>query len=45
MSQYQITVVAKEGLFDSDGNIGADSRKFLQAWMDRYIAWVKKHTA
>ena len=21
----------------------ADSRKFLQGWMDRYVAWVKKH--
>jgi hypothetical protein len=28
-------IQAKETLFDGDGNIGADSRKFLQAWMDR----------
>ena len=45
LAQPEVFLVAKEGLFDSDGNIGADSRKFLQAWMDRYIAWVKKHTA
>ena len=45
LTQPEVFRVAKEGLFDSDGNIGADSRKFLQAWMDRYIAWVKKHTA
>ena len=34
---------AKEGLFDAAGNIGADSKKFLQGWMDHYVAWVKKH--
>jgi chromate reductase len=31
-------IQAKEGLFDKDGNIGADSKKFLQGWMDRYVA-------
>jgi chromate reductase len=30
-------------LFDQAGNIGADSRNFLQGWMDRYVAWVKKY--
>lgn len=45
LAQPEVFIQAKEGLFDKDGNIGADSRKFLQAWMDRYIAWVKKHTA
>ena len=23
--------------------IGADSKKFLQGWMDHHVAWVKKH--
>ena len=32
-------------LFDANGNIGQDSRKFLQEWMDRYVAWVRKHAA
>jgi len=41
----EVFIQAKEGLFDKDGNIGTDSKKFLQAWMDRYIAWVKKHAA
>jgi len=31
----------KEGLFDKDGNIGAGSKKFLQDWMDKYVAWIK----
>ena len=34
---------AKDGLFDEAGNIGDGSRKFLQAWMDRYVAWVKRN--
>ena len=33
----------KEGLFDKDGNIGPDSKKFLQGWMDTYVTWIKKH--
>ena len=30
-------------LFDADGQVGQASRAFLQGWMDRYVAWVKKH--
>ncbi len=43
LGQPEAFIHAKEGLFDPSGNIGADSRKFLQDWMDRYVAWVKKH--
>lgn len=43
MGQPEAFIQAKDGLFDDDGNIGAASRKFLQAWMDRYVAWVAKH--
>jgi chromate reductase len=45
LGQPEAFIQAKEGLFDTSGNIGADSRKFLQEWMDRYVAWVKKHAA
>jgi chromate reductase len=38
-------IQAKEGLFDAAGDIGAGSKAFLQGWMDRYVAWVKKHAA
>ena len=41
MGQPEAFLQAKDGLFDGDGNIGADSREFLQGWMDRYVAWVK----
>lgn len=43
LGQPEAFVHAREGLFDESGNIGADSRQFLQNWMDRYVAWVKKH--
>ena len=44
LGQPEAFVQAKEGLFDDAGNIGEASRKFLQGWMDRYAAWVKKHS-
>jgi chromate reductase len=45
LGQPEAFIQAKEGLFDSDGSIGAASRQFLQGWVDRYVAWVKKHSA
>ncbi|MFC3551696.1 NADPH-dependent FMN reductase [Lysobacter cavernae] len=44
LGQPEAFLQAKEGLFNPDGGIGEGSRKFLQDWMDRYVAWVKKHT-
>lgn len=43
MGEPEAFIHAKEGLFDKDGNIGADSKKFLQGWMDKYVTWIKKH--
>jgi chromate reductase len=43
LAQPEAFIHAKDGLFDEFGNIGIDSKQFLQKWMDRYIAWVKKH--
>jgi chromate reductase, NAD(P)H dehydrogenase (quinone) len=45
LSQPEAFIQAKDGLFDKDGNINADSKQFLQNWMNQYIAWVKKHVA
>lgn len=45
MGAPEAFIKAKDGLFDADGSIGAASRQFLQGWMDRYVAWVKKHAA
>lgn len=43
LGQPEAFIQAKEGLFDDSGGIGADSRKFMQDWFDRYVAWVKKN--
>lgn len=45
LGQPEVFLQAKDGLFDADGNIGPDSRAFLQGWVDRYVAWVKRNKA
>jgi chromate reductase, NAD(P)H dehydrogenase (quinone) len=43
LGQPEAFIHVKDGLFDEAGNFGADTKLFLQNWMDRYVAWVKKH--
>lgn len=45
LGQPECFIQMKEGLFDTSGNIGPDSQQFLKGWMDRFVAWVKSHTA
>ena len=45
LGQPEAFIHAKDGLFDEAGNIGEGSKKFLQSWMDQYVAWVKRHAA
>ena len=45
LAQPDAFIQAKDGLFDKSGGIGPESEPFLQKWMDRYAAWVKKHVA
>jgi len=45
LGQPEVFLLAKDELFDAAGGIGPASQKFLQKWMDRYAAWVKKHAA
>lgn len=42
LAQPEAFVQFKEGLIDEHGDIGEASRSFLQTWMDKYVAWVKK---
>lgn len=42
LGQPEAFIHAKDGLFDEAGNIGEASKKFLQDWMNHYVAWVKK---
>ena len=43
LGQPEAFVQQKDGLVDGDGAIGAQSREFVQGWMDAYVAWVKRH--
>jgi len=46
MGQPEVFLQVKEGFFDEAGNLASpDTAKFLQGWMDRYVAWVKRHAA
>ncbi|MFT4097920.1 MAG: NAD(P)H-dependent oxidoreductase [Rhodoblastus sp.] len=42
LNQPEAFIHMKEGFYDADGSIGEGSRKFVQGWMDKYAAWVKK---
>jgi chromate reductase len=45
LGQPEVFITQKDGLVDAGGNIGEASRKFLQGWMDAYVAFVKRHAA
>ena len=45
LGQPEAFIHAKEGLFDATGNFGEGSIKFMQTWMNHYVAWIKKHAA
>lgn len=44
LGQPEAFLQNKEGLFGADGQIAIEStRKFVQGWMDKYVAWVRQH--
>jgi len=43
LAQPEAFIQAKDGLFDAGGELGQDRKVFLQNWMDKYVAWVKRH--
>ncbi|MBU2407705.1 MAG: NAD(P)H-dependent oxidoreductase [Gammaproteobacteria bacterium] len=43
MGQPEGFIQNKEGLFDDKGHVGEASNQFLQGWVDKYVAWVKRH--
>ena len=42
LGQPEVYIQHKDGLYEADGAFNADTRKFLQGWMDTYAAWVRK---
>jgi chromate reductase, NAD(P)H dehydrogenase (quinone) len=46
LGQPEAFIHVKDGFFDASGAIASDgTKRFLQGWMDRYVAWVQKHAA
>ena len=43
LGQPEAFLQMKDGLFDENGDIGEQSRKFIQTWMDKYVALVEAH--
>ena len=44
LGQPEVFLTAKEGFFDAQGGIANEgTRKFLQGWVDDYVAFVKKN--
>jgi chromate reductase len=44
MGQPEAFIQNKEGLFDDKGHVGEASREFVKGWVEKYVAWVKRHT-
>lgn len=43
LAQPEVFIYFKEGLLDDQGHIGSEgTQKFLQGFVDRYVAWVKR---
>lgn len=43
LGQPEVFLTVKESFFNEDGSVNEGSQKFLQGFMDTYVAWVKKH--
>ncbi len=44
LGQPEVFIHVEDGLFDEGGKLAnEDTKAFLQGWMDRYVAWVRKH--
>ncbi len=44
LGQPEAFIQLKEGFFDADGQVNEGSRKFVQAWVHAYMAFIKKHS-
>ena len=44
LCQPETYIQVGDGFFDADGGFALPrTQKYLQGWMDRYVAWVRKH--
>jgi chromate reductase len=43
LGQPEVFLRVDDGFFDANGDIAnPDSKKFLQSWMDAYVAWIRQ---
>ena len=42
LGQPEAFIQQKDGLFDAAGNVGPERVKFVQTWVNQYVAWVRK---
>ena len=46
LGQPEVFIHVKDGMFDEGGNLSnKETREFLQGWMNKFVAWVKQHSA
>jgi chromate reductase len=45
LGQPEVFLQYKEGLLSTAGDVDVNSRSFLQAWMDRYVVFLKRNAA
>jgi chromate reductase len=45
LGQPEAFTQAKEGVFNADGSFGDGIKKFVQGWVNEYVAWVKTHVS
>lgn len=44
LGQPEVFLQVSDAFFDAQGDFAnADTKKFMQTWMDQYVAWVQKH--
>jgi chromate reductase, NAD(P)H dehydrogenase (quinone) len=44
LAQPEVFLQVTEDLFDGAGDVSrADTKEFLQGWMDRYVSWIERH--
>jgi chromate reductase len=42
LGQPEVFLTNKEGFFNADGSLNEGTAKFMQGWMDAYVAFIKK---
>jgi len=44
LGQPEVFIKNSDNMFDINDNLDDGTQRFLQGWMDKYVAWVRKNT-